>query len=75
MRTVAEPGPLVVRYRALVALAPERAASKRPGESGFADLPVGVLVYLNPSRYCESDRLAGLAWREFGALCAGLRPG
>ena len=71
VRLVAEPGPLVVRYRALVALAPERKSSRRPGESGFADLPVGVLVYLNPSRYCESDRLANLAWREFGALAPG----
>ena len=70
-RLVAEPGPLVVRYRALVALAPEGKAPKGLGESDFADLPFAVLVYLNPSRYCESDRLAGLAWREFGALAPG----
>ena len=71
VRLVAEPGPLAVRYRALVALAPERGAPDELVESDFADLPVGVLVYLNPSRYCESDRLAELAWTEFGQLAPG----
>ncbi len=71
VRLVAEAGPLTVRYRALVALTPEVRAPKRLDEGDFASLPVGVLVYLNPSRYCESDRLADLAWREFGQLSPG----
>ena len=31
-------------------------------------LPLGVMPYLYPSRYCQSDRLLNLAWAEFGML-------
>ena len=41
------------------------------GEVPVADLPDDVLVYLLGSRYCETDRLSGLAWAEFG----GVQPG
>lgn len=71
VRLVAEPGPLVVRYRAIVGLAPEVKAPAGLDEGDFSKLPVGTLVYLNPSRYCESDRLAALAWTEFGTLAPG----
>ncbi len=33
-------------------------------------LPDDILVYLRGSRYCETDRLIGVAWAEFGALAA-----
>ncbi|AHE56994.1 transglutaminase-like domain-containing protein [Sphingomonas sanxanigenens] len=33
-----------------------------------ADLPDDVLVYLLGSRYCETDRLADVAWSLFGGL-------
>jgi transglutaminase-like putative cysteine protease len=32
------------------------------------ELPAEVLVYLNGSRYCETDRLGQLAWSSFGHL-------
>ena len=35
------------------------------------DLPVEVLVYLLGSRYCETDRLSGLAWAMFGHVEKG----
>jgi len=35
------------------------------------DLPAGALPFLLGSRYCETDRLGGLAWSLFG----GVRPG
>lgn len=34
-------------------------------------MPLDVLGYLYPSRYCQSDRLVKLAIREFGALRQG----
>ena len=71
MRLVAGPGPLVVRYRALVELARHAARPDDLVETAHADLPAEVLPYLNPSRYCESDRLGELAWREFGHLTPG----
>jgi len=38
-------------------------------------LPLEVMPYLYPSRYCESDRLLKLAWTEFGALWPGYSRG
>jgi transglutaminase-like putative cysteine protease len=32
------------------------------------DLPPDVAMYLNGSRYCETDKLADLAWNEFAKL-------
>src|SRR4051812_7433914 len=36
-----------------------------------ADLPDDTLPFLYPSRYCESDQLAELAWNEFGSINEG----
>jgi transglutaminase-like putative cysteine protease len=51
------------------------------GESDFVDLslpevpiaqlPDDVLVYLLGSRYCETDQLSELAWKQFGTLKPG----
>jgi len=35
------------------------------------DLPDDVLVYLLGSRYCDTDKLATLAWKKFGKLRRG----
>lgn len=40
-------------------------------EIPVAELPDSVLVYLLGSRYCETDQLSAMAWREFG----GIEPG
>jgi transglutaminase-like putative cysteine protease len=37
----------------------------------LGDLPVGVLVYLLGSRYCETDRLSNTAWSLFGNVPKG----
>lgn len=71
VRLVSPPGPLVVSYRAVVELTQDRVDPGLLEESTFSDLPVEVLSFLNPSRYCESDRLAEFAWKEFGAITAG----
>lgn len=40
-------------------------------EVPIAELPDDVLVYLLGSRYCETDQLSDIAWKQFG----GLKPG
>ncbi len=40
-------------------------------EMAVAALPLEVMPYLNPSRYCQSDLLARFAQREFGCLSPG----
>lgn len=40
-------------------------------ESLPGDLPDDTLVFTLPSRFCQSDVMAGLAWRLFGGLTPG----
>jgi transglutaminase-like putative cysteine protease len=40
-------------------------------QHALGNLPVDVLVYLLGSRYCETDRLATMAWAEFGKVPKG----
>ena len=37
------------------------------------DLPSDTLVFLMPSRYCDSDALSNFAWAEFGGIGGGGR--
>lgn len=37
-----------------------------------ADLPVWLLRYTLPSRYCDSDKLTDFAWKKFGGVEHGL---
>ncbi len=70
-RIVVQPCTLQVSYRATVDLVPGVVDSDNVGESMVSQTPAEVLVYLNPSRYCESDLLARFAFEEFGQLYAG----
>jgi transglutaminase-like putative cysteine protease len=45
--------------------APDETAP-RAEQHALENLPVGVLIYLLGSRYCETDRLSDDAWRLFG---------
>jgi transglutaminase-like putative cysteine protease len=38
---------------------------------GPGALPVEILRYTLPSRYCDSDKLMEFAWREFGSVMPG----
>jgi len=71
IRLRAEPGDLFVRYEAVVDIAHHVDDSSSLREVPVAHLPLAVLPYLYPSRYCQSDRLYPLANAEFGFL----RPG
>lgn len=65
---VAEPGTIKVTYKALVDNCYEIADYSRQEETMVAQLDVSVLPYLNPSRYCQSDKLYRLAHNLFGHI-------
>ncbi len=71
MRLQAMPGTLRVAYDATIDVAHHIALPEQIGEVPVAQLPVHVLPFLLPSRYCESDRLGRFAISEFGTLWQG----
>ncbi len=64
-------GEHVIRYAATVEVAPVKLDASLVRETPVAELPIAVMPFINPSRYCLSDELARFANREFG----GLEPG
>lgn len=71
IRFDAPAGHITLTYDATAIVQPR---SEGPGElvqTTFRDIPADLLPYVNPSRYCESESLAGLAARLFG----GVEPG
>jgi len=61
-----------IRYTARVEV-PDVADVQNPEalEVAASALPDEALVYTLPSRYCESDRLADVAWSLFGGITPG----
>jgi hypothetical protein len=73
LRLRAQPGPLTINYHAEVDIAHYFDAPDSIKEVPIAELPLDVLIYLYPSRYCESDKLHLLATQHFGHLPPGYR--
>ena len=71
MRLHADPGPLQLTYSATVDLIHHRSDPDKLAEVPVRCLPLEVLPYVYPSRYCQSDRLLRIASNEFGALWPG----
>jgi len=71
LRLRAQPGQLAINYRAEVDINHRVDAPECIGEVPIAVLPVNVLPYLYPSRYCESDKLQQVANQQFGHLAKG----
>lgn len=70
-RLLLAPGDYTIRYEGAVETRP---TLRDPGvirEVPVRDLPLDVLPYLYPSRYCPSDLLGRFAWREFGDSAPG----
>jgi len=65
-RLTVEPCDLQLQYFATVHLSPEIYDTSGIIETDYSQLPNEVLTYLNPSRYCESDRLTHFALSTFG---------
>lgn len=71
LRLRADPGNLTVSYQATVDVAHVFAEPDQIAEVPVQHLPPEVMVYLYPSRYCQSDRLIKLAIKEFGQIPQG----
>jgi transglutaminase-like putative cysteine protease len=71
LRMTANPGDLTMQYTANVELDVDAIDSTDLQEVNYERLPPDVLSYLNPSRYCESDKLYRFASEEFGDLIPG----
>jgi transglutaminase-like putative cysteine protease len=65
------PSAFRLRYEAVVAVTSAPEAGLDRSEQTYQDLPPGVVPYLNPSRFCESDLLGAFAQGEFGAIDHG----
>jgi transglutaminase-like putative cysteine protease len=71
LRLRAAAGPLDVRYVADVEVRHYMAEPAQVVAGALDALPAHVIGFLRPSRYCQSDRLQELAWREFGQMAPG----
>jgi transglutaminase-like putative cysteine protease len=71
MRLHAHPGPLRVTYWATVCIEHHRCDPNTLHEVPVRCLPLEVLPYVYPSRYCQSDRLLRMATKNFGHLWQG----
>ena len=71
MRLHAGPGLLHLSYAATVGITHHRAEPDTLPEVPVRCIPLEVLPYVYPSRYCQSDRLLRLASRTFGKLWQG----
>jgi transglutaminase-like putative cysteine protease len=67
----APPGPLLVNYRADVEVYSEHVDEHLP-ETPVGEVPDEIFHYLMPTRYCESDVLAGAAQQMFGSEPPGI---
>jgi transglutaminase-like putative cysteine protease len=65
------PGNLQISYRAIAGLSPHYSDPSTVFEVSPADLPLDILYYVYPSRYCQSDRLLHFVTSEFGDLVPG----
>jgi transglutaminase-like putative cysteine protease len=71
MRLHANPGPLHLAYSVTLSMRHHLADPDTLAEVPVRSLPLDVMPYVYPSRYCQSDRLLKLAFNEFGGLWQG----
>ncbi|MFZ4688309.1 MAG: transglutaminase-like domain-containing protein [Polymorphobacter sp.] len=64
-------GTVTIGYSAIVRLAPRLELPARVQVAPWSQLPVEVLPYLLPSRYCPVDQFLRFAQREFGHIAPG----
>jgi transglutaminase-like putative cysteine protease len=65
-RLIAPEGKLAIAYQAIVESKYHADQINTIEEKSPAELPLDVVPYLYPWRYCQSDRLMKLAQDEFG---------
>lgn len=64
-------GSVSIAYTAVVDIAPRRELIPGVQVAPWSRLPVEVLPYLLPSRYCPVDQFLRFAQREFGSIAPG----
>lgn len=70
-RTVLGPGPVEINYSATVDVDVTAFDPTQVYEFDFETLPLDVIEYLAPSRYCPSDTFTDFAHANFGGLPRG----
>ena len=70
-RLLAPKGFFTFDFRAAVEAEPNRPVPEDAVEHRPLDLPADLLIYTLPSRYCQSDLLARMAFDEFGQVPPG----
>ncbi len=73
LRLQAPPGTLTVSCDTVVDIRHHRVSPAKLLEHPVAALPLHVLPYLYPSRYCESDKLHATAVQALGTLAPGYK--
>ncbi len=71
LRLTAPAGKVQLRYSAEIELDPLHQTPDVISEVPIATIPLDILPFLNPSRYCPSDQLARFASRQFGDIEPG----
>ena len=71
IRFALQPCTLTLDYTATIELSHTIHQPPQLDEVAYLNLPTDALPYLNPSRYCESDRLGRFAYKTFGHLPMG----
>jgi len=71
LRTRCDGGPFTIGYSAHVEVNHHMEEPSRVVAGPISALPASVLRYLWPSRYCQTDHVQAMAWREFGHMPAG----
>lgn len=66
-----QPGCTTIHYSSTATLSPKQPYDADLNELDYTRLPADVLPYLNPSRYCESDKLGKFAADTFGHMNRG----
>lgn len=65
---IPDTGSLVINYRAVVETKVRAVAADYLDDIPISAMPVSALSYLNPSRYCQSDKLYKFAFHKFGHI-------
>jgi transglutaminase-like putative cysteine protease len=64
---IPEPGDINISYKAIVENEFRIIPAERLDDVPISLMPASALNYLNPSRYCQSDRLYRFAYHQFGS--------
>lgn len=66
--SIPEAGPVSITYQATVENKIRVIPAARLADVPISAMPAEALYYLNPSRYCQSDRLYRFAYNKFGNI-------